>query len=117
MTPAPYFVAPAKAGAQALQSPDLRLRMPAFAGMTVRRRGAKEGRLAMNRNRLANGSEIEAAEPVAGIHSAGNARAKGRMRPIRRVRHETMLDRVGMRIVHVSRKVAIVADRVLPAHR
>ena len=36
------------------------------------------------------------------------------MRPVRRVRHETMLDRVEMRIVHVSRKVAIVADRVLP---
>ena len=30
----------------------------------------------MNRNRLANGGEIEAAEPVAGIHSAGDAPAK-----------------------------------------
>jgi hypothetical protein len=39
---------------------------------------------------------------------------KRRMRPIRRVRHETVLDRVEMRVVHVSREVAIIADRVLP---
>jgi hypothetical protein len=39
---------------------------------------------------------------------------KRRMRPIRRVRYETVLDWVGMRVVHVSREVAVIADRVLP---
>jgi hypothetical protein len=39
---------------------------------------------------------------------------KRRMRPIRRVRHETVLDWVEMRVVHVSREVAIIANRVLP---
>ena len=32
------------------------------------------------------------------------------MRPICRVRHETVLDRVEMRVVHVSREVAIIAN-------
>jgi hypothetical protein len=36
------------------------------------------------------------------------------MRPIRGVRHESVLDRLEMRVVHVSREVAIIADRVLP---
>ena len=39
---------------------------------------------------------------------------KRRIGPIRRVRHETVLDRVEMPVVHVSREVAIIADRVLP---
>jgi len=33
---------------------------------------------------------------------------------MRRVLYETVFDRVEMRVVHVSRKVAIVPDRVLP---
>jgi len=36
------------------------------------------------------------------------------MRPIRRVLHETVFHRVEMRVVHVSRKVPIVAYRVPP---
>jgi hypothetical protein len=39
---------------------------------------------------------------------------KRRIWPIRRVRHEIVLDWVEMRVVHVSREVAIIADRVLP---
>lgn len=40
---------------------------------------------------------------------------KRRMRPIRRVLHQTVLDRVETGVVEVSRKIALVADRVLPA--
>jgi hypothetical protein len=36
------------------------------------------------------------------------------MRPIGRVLDETVFHRVEMRVVDVSRKVAIVTDRVLP---
>ena len=39
---------------------------------------------------------------------------KRRMRAIHRVRQETVLDGVEVRIVHVIREVAIIADRVLP---
>lgn len=36
------------------------------------------------------------------------------MRPIRRVRHETVLYRVEMDVIHVGGEIAIIADRVLP---
>jgi hypothetical protein len=39
------------------------------------------------------------------------------MRPIRRVRQEAVLDWVEMRLIHVSREVAIIADRVLRYRR
>jgi len=39
------------------------------------------------------------------------------MRPIHRVRHETVLDWVEMRVVHVNREAAIIAERVLSAMR
>jgi hypothetical protein len=39
------------------------------------------------------------------------------MRPIHRVRHETVLDWVEMRVVHVNREVAIIAERMLSAMR
>src|SRR5690349_9273398 len=57
---------------------------------------------------------ITAASPPVGIQSAIDAPTKRRMRPIRRVLHETVFHRVEMRVVHVSRKVPIVAYRVLP---
>jgi hypothetical protein len=55
-----------------------------------------------------------AADPPPGrIQPDVNAPTNRRMRPIRRSRHETVLDWVEMRVVHVSREVAIIADRVL----
>ena len=39
---------------------------------------------------------------------------KGRMRPIRRVRHETVLDRVEMDVIDVPLEVAIVPNGMLP---
>ena len=48
------------------------------------------------------------------IQAALHAPAEGRIWPIRRVFDETVFDRIEMRVVHVSRKVAIVTDRVLP---
>jgi hypothetical protein len=60
---------------------------------------------------------ITAASPPVRIQSAIHAPTKRRMRPIRRVLHETVFHRVEMRVVHVSRKVPIVAYRVLPIRR
>jgi hypothetical protein len=57
---------------------------------------------------------IAAAPPPGRIQPDVNAPMKRRMRPIRRVRHETVLGWVEMRVVHMSRAVAIIADRVLP---
>jgi hypothetical protein len=57
---------------------------------------------------------ITAASPSVGIQAAIHAPTKRRMRPIRRVLDETVLDWVEMRVVHVSRNVPIVAYRVLP---
>jgi hypothetical protein len=57
---------------------------------------------------------IAAAPPPGRIQPDVNAPMKRRMRPIRRVRHETVLGWVEMREVHMSRAVAIIADRVLP---
>jgi hypothetical protein len=55
-----------------------------------------------------------ATHPPGRIQSAGQAPTKRRMRPIRRVLRQTVLDRVEMRAVHVSREVPLVTDRVLP---
>jgi ADP-ribose pyrophosphatase YjhB (NUDIX family) len=43
-----------------------------------------------------------------------HALAKRRMRPVCGMFHKTMLHRVEVRVVQVSRKVSIIADRVLP---
>jgi hypothetical protein len=60
---------------------------------------------------------IAAAPPPGRIQPDVNAPTKRRMRPIHRVRHETVLDWVEMRVVHVNREAAIIAGRVLSAMR
>ena len=57
---------------------------------------------------------VATAQPPRRIEPARHAPAKRRMRPIRRVLHDTMLHRVKMRVVHVGGEVLIVLDRVLP---
>jgi hypothetical protein len=49
-----------------------------------------------------------------GIEAICDAPAKRRVRPIRRVFRQAMLDRVEMRVVHMSGIIAIVADRMFP---
>ena len=57
---------------------------------------------------------VAAAPPAVRIKAALHAPAERRIWPIRRIFDETVFDRIEMRVVHVSRKVAIVTDRVLP---
>src|SRR6202043_3355513 len=55
-----------------------------------------------------------AADPSGRIEPLGHALTKRRMRPVCGIFHKTMLHRVEVGVVQVSRKVSIIADRVLP---
>jgi hypothetical protein len=54
------------------------------------------------------------ARPVAWIHSAGNAAAKGRIRPIRRMLDQTVLDRIETDVIEMGGEIPLVTDCVLP---
>jgi hypothetical protein len=55
-----------------------------------------------------------AAHPSRRVHAAGHTATKRGMRPLRRVRDQTVLHRVEMNVIHMRREVPVVADRVLP---
>ena len=55
-----------------------------------------------------------AAGPIRRIKPRRYARAKAGERPIGLALRQTVLDRVQMNVIHVSRAVAIIADRVPP---
>ena len=55
-----------------------------------------------------------AAETTRRINSRRDAAAKAGKRPVARVVREVALHRVEVNVIHVSRVIAIIADRVLP---
>ena len=57
---------------------------------------------------------VNSARPVAWIHSAGNAAAKRRVGPIRRMLDQTVLDRIEMNVIEMAGEIPLVADCVLP---
>lgn len=52
--------------------------------------------------------------PTRGINARRNTSPKGRIRPRRRIRRQTMLHRIEMHVVHMRRIIGRIAHRVLP---